>query len=236
MSEKISIILCTYNEVNFIEQTIVKLRESLPGLQIIIVDDNSKDGTIDILKKYESTDNIKIIYRLRSRGLASAFCRGLIETSRPNVGWLDTNMNELTTRFNEMNQMLTAENDLIILSRYVNGGGDERDSLRVYCSKYLNFLCRLILSNKIKDYTSSIFIMKRSIINEATLLGYGHGEFFIEFLYQVEKKGFIIKELPYVQKKDSDITNSKSAPNIFKYFFLGFFYVIRIFFARFRRF
>ena len=89
MSEKVSIILCTYNEVNFIEQTIVKLRKDLPGLEIIIVDDNSKDGTKDILKKFESVSNIKIIYRLKSKGLASAFCRGLIETSRPNVGWID---------------------------------------------------------------------------------------------------------------------------------------------------
>ena len=77
--------------------------------------------------------------------------------------------------------------------------------------------------------------MKREIINEVTVLGYGHGEFFIEFLYKVHKKGYRIKEIPYVQKKDEDQKNSKSAPNLIKYFYLGFIYVLRIFSSIIRR-
>jgi hypothetical protein len=92
-----------------------------------------------------------------------------------------------------------------------------------------------MLTRSIKDFTSSIFLMKRKIINEVTILGYGHGEFFIEFLYKVYKKGFKIKEISYVQKKDKDIKNSKSAPNLIKYFYLGFVYVLRIFSAIIRK-
>ena len=43
--------------------------------------------------------------------------------------------------------------------------------------------------------------MKREILDEVTFLGYGHGEFFLEFVYNVHQKGFKIKEVPYIQKK-----------------------------------
>ena len=70
--------------------------------------------------------------------------------------------------------------------------------------------------------------MKRKILNEVTFLGYGHGEFFLEFLYNAHKKGFRIKEIPYVQDKDEDLGNSKSASSIIKFFYLGFMYILRI--------
>ena len=68
-------------------------------------------------------------------------------------------------------------NDLILLSRYIEGGSDERVLVRVLGSKLINFVCRIILGNRIKDYTSSIFIMKKNVLNETTILGYGHGIF-----------------------------------------------------------
>ncbi len=144
-------------------------------------------------------------------------------------------MGEVAPRFVEMAEELKLNNDLVILSRYIAGGGDQRNLIRVLCSKYFNILCRIILTSSIKDFTSSIFLMKRQIINEVTFLGYGHGEFFIEFLYKVHKKGFKIKEIPYVQKKDQDLTNSKSAPNLVKFFYLGFIYIVRIFSSIMRR-
>jgi dolichol-phosphate mannosyltransferase len=235
MSITNSIILCTYNEVNFIENTINNLKKNIPNLEIVIVDDFSTDGTIEILKKINKDNNLKIIFRKKTRGLASAFVRGLIETTGDNIGWLDTNMAELAPRFIEMTEEIKSLNDLVILSRYVDGGGDNRNRLRVFCSKYFNILCRFVLGSKIKDYTSSIFLMKRHVLDEVIFLGYGHGEFFIEFLHKVYKKGFKIKEIPYVQKKDEDLSNSKSAPNLIKFFSLGIIYILRIFSAKIRK-
>jgi dolichol-phosphate mannosyltransferase len=123
---------------------------------------------------------------------------------------------------------LQLKNDIVILSRYVEGGGDRRILLRNLSSKYFNFLCRIILRTPIKDFTSSIFLMKRKILDEVTFLGYGHGEFFFEFLYNAHKKGFKIKEIPYVQDKDEALGNSKSASSIIKFFYLGFMYILRI--------
>ena len=235
MSVKTSIILCTYNEANHIENAISELEKYISNLELVIVDDNSSDGTAEIIKRLNVSNKFKAIFRKKNRGLASAFVRGLIETTGDNIGWIDTNMGEVAPRFIEMTEELKLNNDLVILSRYIAGGGDKRSLIRVLCSKYFNILCRIILTSSIKDFTSSIFLMKRQIINEVTFLGYGHGEFFIEFLYKAHKKGFKIKEIPYVQKKDQDLTNSKSAPNLAKFFYLGFIYILRIFSSVMRR-
>ena len=72
-------------------------------------------------------------------------------------------------------------------------------------------------------------------MDEVTFLGYGHGEFFVEFLYNAHRKKFIIKEIPHVQKKETDINDSKSAPNLFKFLYHGTMYVLRVFVAIFRR-
>ena len=76
--------------------------------------------------------------------------------------------------------------------------------------------------------------MKRKILNETSILGYGHGDFFIEFLFSVIKKGFTIKEIPYEQKKDDD-GNTTTSPNLLRFFTLGFFYFLRVIITRFRR-
>tara|TARA_Y100000590_G_scaffold24496_1_gene27837 strand:+ start:5314 stop:6027 length:714 start_codon:yes stop_codon:yes gene_type:complete len=229
MPSKTSIILCTYNEAKYIENTISQLEKNISDLEIIIVDDNSNDGTVEIIQRLNQNNKYKVVLRKKSRSLASAFVRGLTEATGNNIGWIDTNMSELSPRFNEMISELKSDNDLILMSRFVEGGGDDRIFLRSFCSKYFNFLCRIILRTPIKDFTSSIFLMKRRVLDEVTFLGYGHGEFFLEFLYNVHQKGFKVKEIPYIQKRDDDIPNSTTAPNLIRFFYLGLFYILRIF-------
>jgi len=230
--KKTSIILSTYNEADCIENTINLLRKNIPNLELVIVDDNSSDGTFEIIKKFEDIST-KIIQRERSKGLASAFLCGLINTSGDVVGWIDSNMGDLSIKFPEMISELDV-NDIIVLSRYIKGGGDERNKIRIIASKSINLLCNVFLTSKIKDFTSSIFVMNRNVLNEVVPVCYGHGEFFIEFLYKCYEKKFKIKELPYIQP--NDITgNSKTAPNLIKFFYVGFFYLLRVFNSRFRR-
>jgi len=235
MPKKTSIIICTYNEANYIENTISQLEKNIPNIEIVIVDDNSIDGTVDIIKKLNINNKYKVVFRKKSRSLASAFVRGLTETTGEYIGWIDTNMEELASQFVNMTNELEADNDLVLMSRFIKDGGDDRIFIRAFCSRYFNLLCRLILRTSIKDFTSSIFLMKRKVLDEVTFLGYGHGEFFLEFLYNVHQKGFKIKEIPYVQKKDEDLANSKSSPNLFKFFYLGTLYILRIFATLLRR-
>ena len=100
-------------------------------------------------------------------------------------------------------------------------------------SKIINSFCRLILGNDIKDYTSSIFLMHRNVLKCGVPIAYGHGEFFIEFLYKIKKNGMTICELPYIQPPDAE--GSKTASSILRFFTLGFGYLIRILSTRFRR-
>ena len=131
MSLKTSIILCTYNEEKYIEKTIIELEKNISNLELVIVDDNSSDGTAEIIKRLNVGSKFKAIFRKKNRGLASAFVRGLIETTGDNIGWIDTNMSEVVPRFIEMTEELKLNNDLVILSRYIVGGGDQRNLIRV---------------------------------------------------------------------------------------------------------
>jgi dolichol-phosphate mannosyltransferase len=230
MDKKISIILSTYNEAFVIKESIDNIFFTLDDVEVILVDDNSIDGTLDVLKKIQHK-NFKFFSR-NSRGLASAFLLGLINTRGDYIGWTDSNMPQLTHHFNEMIKKLQTH-DVVLLSRYVDGGGDQRSIMRVFSSKIINFFCRFILGNEIKDYTSSIFLMRRSVLKYGVPIAYGHGEFFIEFLYKIKKNGMKICELPYVQPPDRE--GSKTASSILRFFSLGFSYLIRIMVTRFRK-
>ena len=224
MDKKVSIILSTYNEASVIEETINKIFKCLNNVEIILVDDNSPDGTFEKVKKINNP-NLKVFKR-KSRGLASAFLLGLINSSSEVIGWLDSNMGVLAERLPEMLRELE-KNDIVILSRYVDGGSDLRNKQRVLTSQFINFFCRLTLSNKIKDYTSGIFLMKREVLLSAVPIATGHGEFFIEFLYKAHKAGKKKIELPYTHPPDIE-GMSKTATNILRFCYLGFRYFIRI--------
>ena len=227
-SKKISIILCTYNEERHIKDSIESLNNYIDNLELIIVDDNSTDNTIKIINDINNDNKINLIQRKKTRGLASAFLTGLIQSSGNYIGWIDTNMSELNKKFNEMRILLESEYDIVILSRYVAGGGDKRKLLRSVSSKYFNMVCSFLLGSKIKDYTSGIFLMKRKVLDEVNFLAYGHGEFFIEFIENANRKGFRIKEIPYVQMKDDELNVSKTAGNLIRFFYLGIIYFLRI--------
>ena len=153
----VSIILSTYNEAPVIEDTLKKIFETIKGVEIVLVDDNSTDGTLEKVKNFKEF-NIKIFSR-KERGLASAFLLGLINTTGEKIGWIDSNMGDLIKFFPAMIKDLD-DNDIILLSRYVEHGSDNRSKLRVISSKLINFFCRIVLSDKIKDYTNLDYIKK----------------------------------------------------------------------------
>ena len=230
MDKRISIILSTYNEASVIKKSINEIFSTINNVEIVVVDDDSNDGTLEIINSIDNK-NLKVFSR-KSRGLASAFLLGMINTNGDYIGWTDSNMPQLTHHFNEMIKKLDTY-DVVLLSRYIEGGGDERTKLRILSSKIINFICRLILDKDIKDYTSSIFLMRKEVLNYGVPIAYGHGEFFIEFLYKIKKNGMKICELPYVQPPD--VEGSKTASSILRFFTLGFGYLIRILITRFRK-
>ena len=81
------------------------------------------------------------------------------------------------------------DSDIVVLSRYLAGGDDKRNRIRVIASYMLNKFSKFILRSKISYLSSGIFVMKKKVLNDVVPIAKGHGEFMIEFLYQAEKKG-----------------------------------------------
>jgi len=231
MDKKVSIILSTYNEAPYIEQAITEILNNIKNVEIVLVDDSSTDGTLEKAKKINNP-NLKI-YSRKFRGLASAFLLGLINSSGDIIGWTDTNMKSAIAKLPEMIDQLN-NNDVVLLSRYVEGGDDKRDKLRSFASRFLNWIYQLTLSKKIKDYTSGMFVMKRDVLLTAIPNCFGHGEFFVEFIYKAHKRGVKIYELPFIQPPDLE-KRSKTASSLLHFIHLGFHYMGVIFHARTRR-
>ena len=72
------------------------------------------------------------------------------------------------------------------------------------------------------------FFTKRDLLKEVVPLGYGYGEFFIEFVLKVYESSYKIKEIPYIQRKDSPLGKSKTLPNLYQFLRLSIIYFIRV--------
>ena len=205
----ISIILATYNEREMIQTTITELlKEGPEEMEIIVVDDDSPDNTWHIAESMD-LPNVKVIRRKGTRGLASAFNRGIIESRGDYVGWMDADMSMPPSMIPEMYRMIVKEGyDIVIGSRYAPGGVDDRPLLRTVASRLINRFAELVLDYGIKDYDSGFVLMKRSALDSVTIIPRGYGEYFIEFIYNACKKGLKVGELGYYFK---DITMPEDA-------------------------
>ncbi len=232
-SRLVSIILATYNERENICPTIRGILEHLEGnAEVIVVDDDSPDETWRLAAELHD-ERVKIIRRVATRGLASAFNRGIIESRGDIVGWMDADMGMPPELLPEMIGRL-AEYDIAVGSRYVEGGRDDRHWLRVRASRWINGFARMILGFGIRDYDSGFIVLRRNVFDKVTMIPTGYGAYFMEFLYACRKKGLTVVEVPYVFR-DRTLGVSKSAPSLWRFFWTGMGYVVRILVARVRR-
>ena len=130
MNENISIILSTYNEKPSIKFTINSIIKNLNGAEIIVVDDNSPDGTLEIIKAIDY-QKLKVFSRKNTKGLATAFLLGLINSTGKHIGWLDSNMGSLAEKFPEMLKKLDSNEEYLGPNpeKYFKKGG----SVKVKC-------------------------------------------------------------------------------------------------------
>ena len=221
----LSVILSTYNEAENIEQSIKKLLTKNSVNEIIIVDDNSTDETINIIKKINS-DKIKLHIRVNTKGFASAFLYGIAVSRGDYILRFDVDMH---TEIDFFIQTYDAnkDRDCLIFSRYVDNGNDFRGAYRRVSSLIINKLCQYVLSRKIKDYTSCIMFFKRDILQDIYPKNTFYANFIIEFIYSLILKNKDFIEIGYTQKKNTE-TNSKSAPSIIAFLKNGFFYLATI--------
>jgi dolichol-phosphate mannosyltransferase len=229
----VSIILPTYNEKETIEERIRSILDAVGDpIEIIVVDDDSPDGSWKLVEEMEDP-RIKVVRRRGTRGLATAINRGIIESQGELVGWMDADMSMPADRLPIMIEQ-TQEFPVVVGSRYVDGGIDDRPQFRVVTSRMINWLAQAVLGGGIKDYDSGFIMLRREVFDQVTLMPIGYGAYFIDFLYTCRKKGLEVLEIPY-SLVDRTLGSSKSMPNIWQFGLNGLGYVMTIFMARIRR-
>ena len=221
----------TYNEREHIASLIADLYKKIDApLEVIVVDDASPDGTADVVASL-NYPTLRVIRR-KARGLAAAFHRGILEARGDIIGWMDA---DATMPPEVMNQLIAQldEYHIAIGSRYAEGGSDNRHPFRVYASWAINWLARSVLGGKIGDYDSGFIAIRREVFDYVTLIPFGYGDYFIEFLYDAQRVRLKIKEVGYAFR-DRSVGISKSAPSLFRFLLTGLRYVLRIFSLRLR--
>ncbi|MBX3004924.1 MAG: glycosyltransferase [Anaerolineales bacterium] len=227
----VSIIVPTYNEKEHITALIEALYAAIPApLEVIVVDDASPDGTADLVAALQHP-NLRLIRR-KARGLAAAFHRGILEARGDILGWMDADMTMPAAVMNQLIEQLDHDH-IAIGSRYVEGGSDNRHPVRTLASRAINALARIVLNNAVRDYDSGFIAIRREVFDYVTLIPFGYGDYFIEFIYDAHRAGLRIKEVGYAFR-DRSVGVSKSAPSLISFFITGLRYILRIFSLRLR--
>lgn len=213
---QVSIILPTYNEAGNITELIERAFKAIGNDgEIVVVDDDSPDGTWSIVDKMTIKYNrLRLIRRTGRRGLTSAIQEGIDASRGELIGWMDSDLSMPPEALAKLVYATRTGSDIAVGSRYVPGGADLRhERLAVTLSLIISYLCRFILSRSIRDYTSGFIVAKREVFDQIKLKG-DHGEYFIDLIYRAIRKGFSVKEIPY--KLISRIHGtSKTAPSSF---------------------
>ncbi len=227
----VTIILATYNESENILDMIGAVFGAVPDpVEIIIVDDDSPDQTWKIAMDLKDP-RVKVIRRVKTRGLASAINRGVIESQGVVIGWMDADICHPPTLLPRLLAALE-DSDVAIGSRYVAGGQDARDPARVLSSRFINSLASFVLGYGIHDYDSGFILMHRQVLDCVSLSPTGYGAYFIEFIYACRRKGLKVVEIPYSFTERTKGT-SKSNSNLLQFGLAGLGYIARILKTRF---
>lgn len=226
--KKLFITIPTYNEKSNLPRIIERTRRVLEKEQVItkilIVDDNSSDGTGKIAdklaKQYTDQDlTIEVMHRKGKEGLATAYIQAFQQGLEENYDYFLSMDADLSHKPEYIHDFLEAvkKNDLVIGSRYVKGGGVENWSLiRRFISKGGSFYSRIVLGVDVKDFTGGYNMFTKKALktlglNNVESKGYA---FWLEMKYKVIKLDLPYKEIPIVFP-DRVLGKSKMSKSIF---------------------
>jgi len=217
---RLLVILPTYNEAGNIERMVgevLKVRDA----HILVVDDNSTDGTGEIADRLaEKSLEVSVLHREGKLGLASAYIEGFHHGLANGFEYIQQMDCDFSHDPGDIPRLLAEmkahEADLVIGSRYVRGGAIEGWPIaRHVLSKAGNLYARFILSHGIKDWTGGFNLFRagvlKEIINEKDFArGYA---FLVEMKYHTLKSGFKVREIPIIFRERT-IGESKMGKNI----------------------
>lgn len=198
---KTSIILPTYNEkdniIELIQAIFDVLQPSQLDFEIVVVDDNSPDGTAAAVEQaYHDDCRIKLLVRTAERGLATAIRHGIDHSEGDILVFMDTDFNHDPAIIPQMIKFLEYY-DIIIGSRFVMAGGME-DKFRQFCSRIYNSGIRLLFNTPVHDNLSGFFSIYRTKLTSLNLdqIYYGYGDYFIRLLMVGNARKYKMLEIP----------------------------------------
>ena len=166
---ELCIVVPTFNERANIEVLVDRVALALRGIdwEIIFVDDDSRDGTLDIVRRLGLANRrVRGIRRIGRRGLSSAAIEGLLSTSAPFVAVMDGDLQHDETLLPRMLALLKAgATALVIASRYAAGGGaDGLSPGRRRLSRAGVRLARWLTKADVRDPVSGFFMLRREVV------------------------------------------------------------------------
>ena len=201
------IIIPTYNEAENIARLLHDLAELYPSsVDILVIDDNSPDGTIDIVRSMQNTmRGLHVIQRERKLGLGTAYISGFhyaINKGYPYIIEMDADFSHDPAEVKRFLDAMEGGADLVIGSRYMNNTINVVNWPlgRLILSKMASIYTQIITGLPVDDPTSgfkcfSIEVLRALDLDAVNSQGYS---FQIEMNFRVWKKGFSIKEIPIV--------------------------------------
>ncbi|MFF0298183.1 polyprenol monophosphomannose synthase [Kitasatospora sp. NPDC004615] len=204
---KVVVVVPTYNERENLPILVGRLGElGMPNLHVLVVDDNSPDGTGDVADKLgaESGGTLTVLHRTDKDGLGRAYIAGMtqaLENGADIVIQMDADLSHPHTAIPAMVEKLTTTDASVVLgSRYVPGGStaSEWPWHRKALSAWANFYVNAILRLKVKDATAGFKAWEAQALRKVDLQsvrsnGYS---FQVEMNYRVVQRGMRIAEVP----------------------------------------
>ena len=194
----------TYNEKRNIKELIARISQLNCVLDILIIDDNSPDGTGEIVKKLmETNDRIYLIERKGKLGLGTAYCRGFqwaLERDYDPIIQMDA---DLSHNPDDIPRLIDASEscDSVIGSRYIEGVNVVNWPMRrLLLSYFANWYARVVIRLPIMDLTGGFKCIRRRVLKEidfSKIRSEGYS-FQIEMNFLAWIKGFKLTEIPIV--------------------------------------
>jgi dolichol-phosphate mannosyltransferase len=208
------VILPTYNEAENLERIVGRVLEQLPASRrVLIVDDNSPDGTGEIADRLAGSDgSIAVLHRERKEGLGPAYLAGFrvaLDGGAERIIEMDADFSHDPAFLPKLIEA-TEDADLVIGSRYVPGGGiTDWGPMRRFISRGGSAYARVALGLPIRDLTGGFKCFRRVVletINLDTIEARGYA-FQVETTYRAIKSGFRVVEVPITFRDRTDGTS-----------------------------
>jgi dolichol-phosphate mannosyltransferase len=212
------VLLPTYNEADNVGRLVGEILERLPEpRRVLIIDDNSPDGTGEIADRLASEhEDVEVLHRERKEGLGPAYIAGFrraLSGGATRIIEMDADFSHDPAYLPQLLRTVETGADLAIGSRYIPGGGvTEWGKVRRFISKGGSAYARIILGVDVRDLTGGFKCFRREVLeaidfDTVTARGYA---FQVEMTYRAIKAGFKVVEVPIVFRDRRDGTSKMS--------------------------